>query len=82
MLTKVSLHSHVCFYSNQLCSGNGESGLEPVIEHLAGRQGQLMGAQVHAVHLSDLKGCSHVSCEGWQWRQGYLAGDPCIPEAF
>ena len=38
------------------CSGNAKSQLEPVIEHLVGRQGQLRGAQVHTVQLSDRKG--------------------------
>ena len=43
------------------CSGNAKSQLEAVIEHLAGRQRQSRGAQVHAVHLSDRKGCSQDS---------------------
>ena len=34
-------------------SGNAETGLEAVMEHLVGRQGQPRGA-----HLSDWKGCS------------------------
>lgn len=38
-----------------VCSGNAESQLEAVIEYLVGRQGQPMGAQVHAVLLSDWK---------------------------
>jgi len=60
------------------CNGNAKSWLEPVIEHLVGRQGQPRGAQVHAVHLSDRKGwsqdppLSRLHC--WQWRQGHLAG--------
>jgi len=41
-----------------LCSKNAKSQLEPVIEHLVGRQGQPRRAQVHAMHLSDWKGCS------------------------
>jgi len=40
------------------CSGNAKSGLEAVIEHLGGRQGQSRGAQVHAIHLCDQKGWS------------------------
>ena len=40
------------------CSRNAKSQLEPVIEHLVGRQGQPRGAQVHAMHLSDQKGWS------------------------
>ena len=39
-----------------ICSGNGKSGLEAVIEHLVGRQGQPRGVQVHAVLFSDQKG--------------------------
>jgi len=35
-----------------MCSRNAESGLEAVIEHLVGRQGQPRGAQVHAMYLS------------------------------
>ena len=38
------------------CSRNAKSQLEPVIEHLVGRQGQPRGAQVQAMHLSDQKG--------------------------
>jgi len=38
------------------CSRNAESQLEPVIEHLVGRQGQPRGAQVHVMQLSDQKG--------------------------
>jgi len=34
------------------------SQLEAVMEHLVGRQGQPMGAQVYAMCLSDQKGCS------------------------
>ena len=37
----------------QKCCGNAKTQLEPVIEHLVGRQGQSRGAQVHATHLSD-----------------------------
>ena len=40
------------------CSGNAKSGLETLIEHLVGRQGQPRGAQVHAVHLCNWKGWS------------------------
>jgi len=40
------------------CSGNAKSWPEPVIEHLVGRQDQLRGAQVRAMHLSDWKGWS------------------------
>jgi len=42
----------------QRCSRNAKSQLEPVIEHLVGRQGQPRGVQVHATHLSDQKGWS------------------------
>ena len=42
----------------QTCSGNAESQLEAVIEHLVGRQGQPRGAQVHAMQLRDRKGWS------------------------
>jgi len=38
------------------CSGNAQSWLEEVMEHLVGRQGQPRGAQVQAIHLSDWKG--------------------------
>ena len=40
------------------CSGNAKSQVEAVIEHLVGRQSQPREAQVHAVYLSDWKGCS------------------------
>ena len=40
------------------CSGNAESQLETVIEHLVGRQVQPREAQVYAMHLSDQKGWS------------------------
>jgi len=40
------------------CSRNAKSQLETMIEHLMGRQGQPRGAQVHAMYLSDWKGCS------------------------
>ena len=39
-------------------SGNTKSHLEPVIEHLVGRQDQPREAQVQAMHLSDWKGWS------------------------
>ena len=38
---------------NCTCSGNAKSGLLPVMEHLVGGQGQLRGAQVHAMYPSD-----------------------------
>jgi len=40
------------------CSGNAKSCLEPVMEHLVGREGQPREAQVHAMNLSDQKGWS------------------------
>jgi len=43
---------------NAHCRGNAESQLEPVIEHLVGRQGQPRAAQLHALHLNDQKGWS------------------------
>jgi len=43
---------------NSHCSRNIKSGLATVIEHLVGRQGQPMGAQVHAMYLNDQKGWS------------------------
>ena len=54
------------YYANVLkrqsaCSGNAESQLEAMIEHLVGRQGQPSGAQVHAMYLCDWKGWSQVS---------------------
>ena len=45
-------------FKKEVCSGNVKSWFEPVIEHLLGRQGQLRGDQVHAMHLSDWKGWS------------------------
>ena len=39
-----------------MCSRNAKSQPEPAIEHLLGGQGQPMGAQVHAMYLSDGKG--------------------------
>jgi len=44
-----------------VCSGSAKSGLEAVIEHLVGRQGQPRGSQVHAMYLSDWKGWSQDS---------------------
>jgi len=41
-----------------ICARNAKSWLEPVIEHLVGRQDQPRRAQVHAVPLSDWKGWS------------------------
>ena len=40
------------------CSRNAKSQPEAVIEHLVGRQGQPRGAQVHAMYLSEQRGCS------------------------
>jgi len=40
-------------------SGNAKLGLEAVMEHLVGRQGQPRGAQVHAMQLIDWKEWSH-----------------------
>ena len=62
------------------CSGNAKSQPEALIEHLMGRQGQLRGAQVHAMEPGSTP--SQTSFKGWQWRQGYLGGDLCISEAF
>jgi len=38
-----------------MCSRNAKSRLEPVTEHLVGRQGHPRAAQVHARHLNDWK---------------------------
>ena len=72
---------------NAHCRGNAESQLEPVIEHLVGRQGQPRAAQLHAMHLSDQRGWSQdpppprphlrVGSGG----EG-ISGDLCMPEAF
>jgi len=40
---------------HKTCSRNARSQLETVVEHLVGRQGQLKGAQVHAMCLGDWK---------------------------
>lgn len=40
------------------CSRSVMSWLEPVIEHVMGRQDQPRGAQLHAMYLSDKKGWS------------------------
>jgi len=70
------------------CGGNAKSWPEAVIEHLVGRQGQPRGAQVYAMQLSGQKGWSQdpppprPSFKGWQGRQRYLVGDPCLPEVF
>jgi len=42
----------------EVCEEMTTLQLEPVIEHLVGRQGQLRGAQVHAMYLSEQKGRS------------------------
>jgi len=49
--------------SEDFCSVNAKSQLETVIEHLVGRQGQPMGAQMHAVHVSDRQGLSQDSSQ-------------------
>ena len=57
-------------------------------EHLVGRQDQLRGAQVHAMHLSDQKGWSqdpplprpHVRVGSGG--EGISSGDPYLPGAF
>jgi len=56
--------SHLCVLSvshqhsqTYICSGSAKSWFEAVIEHLVGRQGQPKGAQVHAVHMIEYKGC-------------------------
>ena len=60
------------------CSRNAKPWPETGIKHLAGRQDQPRGAQVHAVHLSNWKGVepgstpSQTSFKDWQWRQEYL----------
>jgi len=56
-----------------------------VTEHLVGRQDQPRGAQVHAVQVEGVEPRSipfQISFKGWQWRQRYLTGHFCIPEAF
>ena len=71
-----------------MCSRNAESGLEAVIEHLVGRQGQPRGAQVHAMYLGDCKGRSqdppfprpHLSVGSGG--EDVSSGAPCIPEDF
>jgi len=79
--------AYVCVYI-YICSGNAKSQLERVIEHLLGWWEHPRGAQVHAVLLRDWKGWSQdpppsqTSFKGWQWRQGYLVEDPCLPEFF
>ena len=45
-------------WHDALCSRNAKSWPEAVIEHLVGRQSQPSRAQVHAMSLSDWKGCS------------------------
>jgi len=35
-----------------ICSGNAKSWLEPVIEHVVGRQGQPTGAQVQCTSMT------------------------------
>ena len=57
--TRLYLRIYLTFLSLQSlpkCSKNAKSWLEPTTEHLVGRQGQLRGAQVHAMLLSDQKG--------------------------
>ena len=73
-------------------SRNAESWLEPVIEHLVGRQSQPRGAQVHAMQCNApewLEGVqpgstpSQTSFKGWQGGvKVFLAGDLCIPVVF
>ena len=67
------------------CSRNDKSQPEALIEHLVGRQIQPRGAQVHAMYLRGVEPGStpsQTSFKGWQWRCGYLGGDPCLPEVF
>jgi len=68
------------------CSRNAESWLEPVIEHLVGRQGQPKGAQVQVMYLSDHKEWSQDSplSRSHLWvgsgGKGIFSGDPCLFE--
>ena len=66
-----------------------KSGLETVIEHLVGRQGQPKGAQVYAMHLSNGKGFGQVSflprphlSVGSGGKGISLEKFPYVPEAF
>jgi len=60
------------------CTGNAKSRVKPVTEHLVGREGRpsewTEGTEGSTLSPTWFKGC--------QWRQVYLSGDPCIPEAF
>jgi len=63
-----------------LCSGNAKTQLQPVIEHLVGRQGQPRGAQLHGMHLSDRKGWSQdPPLPRPHWRVG-SGGEGISPE--
>jgi len=42
----------------EMLSNGLNQRFDPEIEHLVGRQVQPRGAQVHAMYLSDRKGCS------------------------
>lgn len=68
-------------------------GLRTVIEHPMGQQGQPRCAQMHCMEgvevcSAALEGVwlgfipSWTSFKGWQWKQGFLATDHCVPEAF
>jgi len=65
-----------------LCSRNAKSWLETVIEYLVGRQGQPRGDKLHAHASGSGSTPSQTSFKGRWWRQGYLCGDPYIPEVF
>lgn len=60
------------------CTGNAKSRVKPVTEHLVGREGRprewTEGTEGSTLSQTSFKGC--------QWRQVYLSGDPCIPEAL
>jgi len=70
------------------CSGNAKSGLEQVIEHLVGKQGQPREAQVHAMHLTDQKGWSQdpflprPHLRAGSGSEGISLENPCLMEAF
>ena len=73
------------FFIQPYCSGNTDLCLEAVIEHLVGRQGQPKGAQVHAVHMIEYKGCPPLPRPHLRVGSGderILYGDPCLPKGL
>jgi len=60
------------------------SDLQGVVEKLSDGLKQWLNTwwEGRATQGSSRSTISQTSCKGWQWRWGYLVGDPYLPEAF